>query len=111
MGSRAQVCRGPAALGSGRGRRGRVVMGARSVSRFGAVLVVCVGWLVLAGGALAAVTPGGECIPTAAGQAVVAGGAGAAPSWGAGKTAVLVAALGPSGGGGQAAGEVVAAHV
>src|SRR5438477_343683 len=33
--------------------------------------------------------PGWECVPTAAGQAVVSGGTGAAPSCGAGTTAVL----------------------
>src|SRR5437763_14934618 len=101
MGSRAQVCRGPAALGSGRGRRERGVMGARSVSRFGVVLVVCVGWLVLAGGALAAVTPGWECVPTTAGQAVVSGGTGAAPSCGTGETAVLAPTYVSSGVGGK----------
>src|SRR5207302_2518581 len=111
MGSRAQVCRGPAALGSGRGRRGRVVMGARSVSRFGAVLVVCVGWLVLAGGALAAVTPGWECMPTAAGQAVVSGGTGSAPSCGAGKTAVLAPTYVPSGAGGKPTVQFAAVNV
>src|SRR5437763_3337628 len=111
MGSRAQVCRGPAALGSGRGRRERGVMGARSVSRFGAVLVVCVGWLVLAGGALAAVTPGWECVPTAGGQAVVSGGTGSAPSCGAGKTAVLAPTYVPSGAGGKPTVQFAAVNV
>ena len=76
-------------------------MGARSASRFGAVLVVCVGWLVLAGGALAAVTPGWECVPTTAGQAVVSGGTGAAPSCGTGETAVLAPTYVSSGVGGK----------
>jgi hypothetical protein len=50
--------------------------------------------------ALAATTPGWECIPTTAGQAVVSGGTGAAPSCGAGTTAVLAPTFVASGVGG-----------
>lgn len=50
--------------------------------------------------ALAATTPGWECIPTTAGQAVVSGGTGAAPSCGAEATAVLAPTYVPSGVGG-----------
>ena len=55
---------------------------AASVSGVAAVLAVGVtaAW---------AVSPGWECVPTAAGQAVVSGGTGSAPSCGSGSTAVL----------------------
>src|SRR5207248_3019448 len=56
---------------------------------------------VFVGGAGAAVTPGWECVPTAAGQAVVSGGTGSAPSCGAGTTAVLAPTYVPSGVGGK----------
>src|SRR5205807_9418104 len=78
-----------------------VVMGARNASRFGAVLVVCAGGLVLAGGALAAVPPGWECIPTTAGQPVISGGTGSAPSCSSGTTAVLAPTFVASGVGGE----------
>ena len=51
--------------------------------------------------AFAAVTPGWECIPTGAGVAVVSGGTGAAPSCGAGTTAVLAPTFVSSGVGGK----------
>lgn len=85
-------------------------MGARSASRFGAVLVVCAGWLVLAGGVLAAVTPGWECIPTAAGHPVVSGGTGTAPSCGSG-TAVLAPTYVSSGVGGKPTVQFAAVNV
>src|SRR5205807_3873238 len=79
-----------------------VVMGARWMSRSAAVVAVVVVWGgVLAGGALAAVTPGWECVPTTAGQAVVSGGAGATPSCGGNETAVLAPTYVSSGVGGK----------
>ncbi len=48
-----------------------------------------------------AVTPGWECVPTTAGQAVVSGGTGAAPTCGAGTTAVLAPTYVSSGVGGK----------
>ena len=72
-----------------RGAESGVVMGAQLMLRSSAVVaaaVACAG--VFADGAWA-VAPGWECVPTAAGQAVVSGGTGAAPSCGAGTTAVL----------------------
>jgi trimeric autotransporter adhesin len=51
--------------------------------------------------ALAATTPGWECIPTTAGQAVVSGGTGGSPSCGAGTTAVLAPTYVSSGVGGK----------
>lgn len=50
----------------------------------------------------AGVTPGWECIPTAAGQPIVSGGTGAGPSCGSGSTAVLAPTYVPSGIGGKA---------
>ena len=77
-------------------------MGARGLSGSAAMLVAGVVWLGLfASGALAAVTPGWECIPTSAGQAVVSGGTGSAPSCGAGATAVLAPTYVSSGVGGK----------
>jgi hypothetical protein len=54
-----------------------------------------------ASAASAAVTPGWECVPTAAGQAVVSGGVGAAPSCGASTTPVLAPTYVASGVGGK----------
>jgi len=51
--------------------------------------------------AAGATTPGWECIPTTAGQAVVSGGTSAAPSCGAGTTAVLAPTFVSSGVGGK----------
>jgi hypothetical protein len=45
--------------------------------------------LSIAGAALAATTPGWECVPTTAGQAVVSGGTGATPSCSGATTPVL----------------------
>src|SRR5438094_794188 len=76
-------------------------MGARWMSRSVAAVAAVVVWAgLLAGGALAAVTPGWECVPTAAGQAVVSGGTASAPSCGAGTTAVLAPTFISSGVGG-----------
>ena len=77
-------------------------MSVRSMARSTAVITVAlVVWLsLLAGGALAAVTPGWECIPTAAGQPVVSGGTGSAPSCSSG-TAVLAPTYVSSGVGGR----------
>src|SRR5436305_2885452 len=64
-------------------------MGSR-LSRVAAVVAAAMmSFGVLAGGAWGAVTPGWECVPTAAGQAVVSGGTGSSPSCAAGTTAVL----------------------
>src|SRR5438105_7317839 len=77
-------------------------MGAQWMSRSAAAIAAVVVWFgLLAGGALAAVTPGWECVPTAAGQAVVSGGTGSAPSCGAGTTPVLAPTYVPSGVGGK----------
>ena len=75
-------------------------MGVR-LSRSVTVVVGVVAWGgLVAGGALAAVTPGWECIPTAAGQPVVSGGTGSAPSCSSG-TAVLAPTYVSSGVGGR----------
>src|SRR5437764_12535738 len=66
---------------------------------------------VFAAGALAAVTPGWECVPTTAGQAVVSGGTGSAPSCGAGTTAVLAPTYLGSGVGGKPTVQFVAVNV
>src|SRR3989440_10041055 len=79
-------------------------MGARRLSRSAAMLAAVSVWLgVVAGNAWGAVTPGWECIPTAAGQAVVSGGTGSAPSCGAGTTSVLAPTYVSSGVGGKPA--------
>lgn len=57
--------------------------------------------LSMTGAALAATTPGWECVPTTAGQAVVSGGTGAAPSCSGGTTAVLAPTYVASGVGGK----------
>jgi hypothetical protein len=62
-------------------------------------------------GASAAVTPGWECIPTAAGQAVVSGGTGATPSCGPSTTAVLAPTYVSSGVGGKPTVEFSALNV
>jgi hypothetical protein len=64
----------------------------------------------IASGAMA-VTPGWECVPTTAGQPVVSGGAGAAPSCGAGTTAVLAPTYVSSGVGGKPTAEFSAINV
>src|SRR5438552_6904030 len=73
----------------------------RWISRTAALIAALVWCGLFASGALAAVTPGWECVPTTAGQAVVSGGAGSAPSCGAGTTAVLAPTYVPSGVGGK----------
>ena len=85
-----------------------------SVCRRALARVVLVGgcWLVLGtGAAFAAVTPGWECVPTAAGQAVVSGGTGSAPSCGAGTTAVLAPTFVSSGVGGKPTVQFAAVNV
>ncbi len=68
----------------------------------GLATAVTVGLLLsTTGAALAATTPGWECVPTTAGQAVVSGGTGAAPSCSAGETAVLAPTYVSSGVGGK----------
>lgn len=57
------------------------------------------------------VTPGWECIPTTAGQPVVSGGTAAAPSCGAGTTAVLAPTYIASGAGGKPTAEFAAINV
>jgi hypothetical protein len=84
----------------GLGAESEVVMGARGVSRWAAAVAAGVVYCAFADGALA-VTPGWECVPTAAGQAVVSGGTGSAPSCGAGTTAVLAPTFVSSGVGGK----------
>jgi hypothetical protein len=71
----------------------------RSTAGIGAAVLVWLG--VVAGDAWGAVTPGWECVPTAAGKAVVSGGTGSAPSCGAGTTAVLAPTYVSSGVGGK----------
>src|SRR5438270_9235514 len=66
---------------------------------------------VFAAGALATVTPGWECVPTTAGQAVVSGGTAAAPSCGAGTTAVLAPTYVPTGAGGKPTVQFAAVNV
>src|SRR5262245_8185163 len=73
----------------GAGRKARSGMDARWCTRWMAGAVLLVGLGVGGGSASGAVTPGWECVPTAAGKAVVPGGTGAAPSCGASTTAVL----------------------
>src|SRR5205085_1645277 len=82
-------------------RSGRLVVG----------LLVAVVGLAVAGQAWAAVTPGWECIPTTAGQPVVSGGKGAAPSCGAGTTAVLAPTYLSSGVGGKPTVQFAAVNV
>src|SRR4051794_1537782 len=78
------------------------MMGTQRTSRSAAVLAAVSVWLgVVAGDAWGAVTPGWECVPTAAGQAVVSGGTGSAPSCGAGTTSVLAPTYVSSGVGGK----------
>jgi hypothetical protein len=69
--------------------------------RVAAAIAAAVWAGVFVADAVAAVTPGWECIPTAAGQAVVSGGTGAAPSCAAGRTAVLAPTYVSSGVGGK----------
>jgi hypothetical protein len=57
--------------------------------------------LSITGAALAATTPGWECVPTTAGQAVVSGGTGTAPSCSTGATAVLAPTYVASGANGK----------
>ena len=64
-------------------------------------LVLASVWTGVGGRAAAAVTPGWECIPTAAGQAVVSGGTGTSPSCGPGTTAVLAPTYVAAGVGGK----------
>src|SRR5947209_9712255 len=64
-----------------------------------AIATAAVGWM--ASSAVAAVTPGWECIPTSAGSAVVSGGTGASPSCGSGTTPVLAPTYVASGVGGK----------
>ena len=64
-----------------------------------------------ASGAVAAVTPGWECIPTTEGSAVVSGGTGAAPSCTGGTTAVLAPTYVASGVGGKPTVEFSAINV
>src|SRR5437660_9426114 len=86
-------------------------MGARWMSRSAALVAACVVFLVFAAGAWGAVTPGWECVPTAAGQAVVSGGTGSAPSCGAGTTAVLAPTYVPAGVGGKPTVQFAAVNV
>ena len=65
---------------------------------------------LFAGGALAAVTPGWECVPTTAGQPVLSGGTGATPSCAPG-TAVLAPTFVASGVGGKPTVEFSAVNV
>jgi hypothetical protein len=58
----------------------------------------CLGWVSTAS---AAVTPGWECVPAAAGSAVVSGGTGNAPSCATGSTAVLAPTYVSAGVGGK----------
>ena len=67
----------------------------------GVVAGLTIGLLLSITGAALAATPGWECVPTTAGQAVVSGGTGAAPSCGAGTTAVLAPTFVSSGVGGK----------
>ncbi len=60
---------------------------------------------------ISSVTPGWECVPTTAGQAVLSGGTGAAPSCGAGTTAVLAPTYVASGVGGKPTVEFNAVNV
>src|SRR5205823_6446818 len=75
-------------------------MGTRWMSRSAVAIAAASVSLLFAGAALA-VTPGWECVPTAAGQAVVSGGTGSAPSCGAGTTAVLAPTYVSTGVGGK----------
>src|SRR5438067_5424869 len=87
-------------------------MGTGSMSRCAAAIAAAVVWLGLfAGGAWGAVTPGWECVPTAAGQAVVSGGTGSAPSCGAGTTSVLAPTYVSSGVGGKPTVQFAAVNV
>lgn len=61
--------------------------------------------------ALGAVTPGWECVPTAAGSAVISGGTGSAPSCGAGTTSVLAPTYVSSGVGGKPTAEFASVNV
>src|SRR5947207_1878463 len=76
-------------------------MGARWLRAAATFVAVPVSLWVFAGAAFGAVTPGWECVPSAAGQAVVSGGTGASPSCGAGTTAVLAPTYVSSGVGGR----------
>src|SRR2546421_5021815 len=87
-------------------------MGAQWMSRSAAAIAAVVVWAGFsAGGALAAVTRGWECVPTAAGQAVVSGGTGSAPSCGAGTTSVLAPTYVSSGVGGKPTVQFAAVNV
>ncbi len=69
--------------------------------RVGLVALVAAVFGCVCSSALAAVTPGWECVPTTAGQAVVSGGTGASPSCSGGSTAVLAPTYVSSGVGGK----------
>src|SRR4051794_1071846 len=86
-------------------------MGTGWMSRSAAAVGAAVWVGAFAACASAAVTPGWECVPTTAGQAVVSGGAGAAPSCGAGTTAVLAPTYVPSGVGGKPTVQFAAVNV
>src|SRR5437764_3237478 len=95
-----------------RGAEGGLVMGTTWTSRSAAAIAAAFVYLgVVAGAAWGAVTPGWECVPTAAGQAVVSGGTGPAPSCGAGTTAVLAPTFIPSGVGGKPTVQFAAVNV
>ena len=70
-------------------------------------VAVAAGGLCWASVASAAVTPGWECVPAAAGGAVVSGGTGSTPSCAGDSTAVLAPTYVSSGVGGQADGGVL----
>ncbi len=73
----------------------------KALRGLGLVAGLTISLLSMTGAALAATTPGWECVPTTAGQAVVSGGTGAAPSCSAGTTAVLAPTYVSSGVGGK----------
>src|SRR3954451_8578522 len=68
-----------------------------ALSAVASVLLCC----ALPQAALAAVTPGWECVPKTAGKPVLSGGAGAVPSCKAGTTAVLAPTFVSKGAGGK----------
>lgn len=78
---------------------------------FSVVLGAFAGLCCCVSGASAAVNPGWECIPTAAGMPVLSGGTGSAPACASGNTAVLAPTYVSSGAGGQPTAQFSAVNV